>query len=297
MDQDTRVIELVQELLDELYKAMGFTPGGWISKITSPLFEEPMFRFSTIATKFDTLALQEGFQEAAQWFITHFVNTVDIFGGEDIPREGPLLIAANHPGAYDSLVIAAHVPRDDIKIITSPITFLRKLPITREHMIFSAPNAHTRMGVVRKAIRHLREGGALLVFARGSIDPDPAYMPGAEEELELWSPSLGLFLRKVPRLQLAVTLISGVLSPQYFRHPFTNFRRERIDKQRIAEFFQVMHQLVSPGKIMVSPRLSFDSPLTLEDLDCGEDLREMTDEIVGRAKRLLPLHTQKALPA
>jgi len=296
MDQEEiRIKDMVQELLDELFIALGFSPDGWISNLFSPLFQEPMYRFSSIATNFDELVIKRGFQEAANWFTNQFVKGVDALGVRAIPKEGPLLIASNHPGAYDSLLIAANIPRDDIKIISSPIRFLRMLPTTREHMVFSAPDAHVRMGVVRQAIRHLRAGGALLVFARGSIDPDPAHIPGAEDDLELWSPSLGLFLQKVPQLKLAITLVSGVLSHKYANHPFTIFRKRQIDKQRIAEFFQVMRQLLSPGELMITPKLTFAPPMTLKDFKNGEDVREITSEIVKRAKSLLPFHTGTAL--
>ncbi len=57
------------------------------------------------------------------------------------------------------------------------------------------------MAAARSGIRHLQNGGALLLFGTGLIDPDPAVYPGAEKEIENWSPSIDLFLRHVPECE------------------------------------------------------------------------------------------------
>lgn len=294
--EDTRIKELARELLDELFLALGFTPEGWMSRVFSPLFKKAMVNFSRIATQFEAILSEEGFQTAASWFISNFVARVEALGMDNIPQKGPLIIASNHPGAYDSLVIAAHIPRDDIRIISSHIPFLKKFPQTEQYLIFSDQDAYTRMRVVRESIRHLKEGGALLVFARGSIDPDPAYMPEAWQELDLWSPSLGMFLKRVPHTRLSISLVSKILAPGFIKHPFTLFRKERIDKQRISEFFQVMQQVLKPGRVMVSPHLTFSPSLTLDDLPANGDMREITRQIIQEAQRQMTWHIQGLLP-
>jgi len=127
----------------------------------------------------------------------------------------------------------------------------------------------------------------LLVFARGTMDPDPAFMPNSEQEISHWTSSLGLFLRSVPQTQVAISLISGVLSRKYIKHPATIFRAGRVNKQRLSEFFQVMHQVLMPGKLMVSPHLSFTAPFTLTDLNLlgTRDTRLITREIIKKAKQ------------
>ena len=292
---EKEVNTLANDLVDELNKSFGFRQDGFMRPFLKLLVWKPMVRFSELATKFDSRVVKEGFQRTSAWLISHFVDQVNTMGTENLPSEGPLIIASNHPGAYDSLVIAANLPRDDLKIISSNIPFLKKLPVTRNHMIFSAPDAHIRMGVVRKAIRHLKEGGALLVFAHGSLDPDPAFMPGAEEELTHWTSSLGFFLRKVPQTKLAITLVSGVLAYKYVNHPATLFRKGRVNKQRLSEYFQVMNQLLVPGKLMVSPNLSFAPTLTLDDLGNCKDLKEISREIIKRAQEHFDYHSSQLL--
>lgn len=296
LKQKTR--KLADDLVYELNKSLGFRKGGLSHLILRPLVWKPMIRFSELATIFESRIVQEGWQKAAAWFITHFVDRVSVIGAENIPSEGPLLIASNHPGAYDSLVISSLIPRDDLKIIASDIPFVKKLPDTSQHMIFSAPDSYARMQAARQALRHLKEGGALLVFARGTMDPDPAFMPGSELELTRWTSSLGLFLRSVPETKTAVSLISGVLAPRYIHHPATLFRRGRVNKQRLSEFFQVMYQLLVPGRLRVSPSLSFTAPFSLDDLGLHgtRDIKLITKEIIRKAQEQFSVH-QRMLAA
>ena len=290
---------LANDLVFELNKSLGFRKDGLAQPFLKPLVWKPMVRFSELATIFDNLVVNDGWQKASAWFITHFVDRVKALGAEHLPSKGPLVIAANHPGAYDSLVISSFIPRDDVKIISSDIPFVKKLPDTSKHMIFSTHDAHDRMGDARSALRHLKNGGTLLVFARGTMDPDPAFMPGSEVELTRWTSSLGLFMRNVPQTKLAVSLISGVLSSKYLNHPATLFRKGRVNKQRLSEFFQVMYQLLAPGKLMVSPSLSFAPPVTLDDLGVRgtRDIDKITSEIIKKAQEHFKFHESKMLTA
>jgi hypothetical protein len=295
VDLEKRTQILANDLVFELNKSLGFGKGGFSHSIIKPIVWKPMVRFSELATHFEYRIVQEGFQKASAWFISHFVDRIQSLGENQLPAEGPLVVAANHPGAYDSLVITSLMPRDDVKIISSDIPFIKKLPDTSKYMIFTAPDPQTRMGAARKAIRHLKDGGALLVFARGTMEPDPAFMPGSEDELTHWTSGLGLFLRNVPQTKLAVALISGVLSPRYLNHPSTIFRKGRVNKQRLSEFFQVMYQLMSPGKLMVSPNLSFTPALSLPELGSGRDIHEITAEIIKRAQAQFEFHRSQFL--
>lgn len=291
--------KLADDLVFELNKSLGFKKGGLSHELLRPLVWKPMFRFSEMATIFEHRLVQEGWQKASAWFITHFVDQVEAQGNERLPENGPLVVASNHPGAYDSLVISSMIPRDDLKIISSDIPFVKKLPGTSSHMIFSDKDPHSRMQAARQALRHLKDGGALLVFARATMDPDPAYMPDSEVELARWTSSLGMFLRNVPQTRIAVSIISGVLSPRFLNHPSTYLRRGRVNKQRLSEFFQVMHQLMSPGKLMVTPNLSFGAAHSLDDLGLmgSKDINLITQEIIKKAQEQFRIHEARFLRA
>lgn len=298
-DLKSRTRKLADDLVFELNKSLGFRKGGLSHALLKPLVWKPMCRFSEMATVFEQKVVEDGWQKASAWFIKHFVDKVLSRGSDLLPKEGPLLVASNHPGAYDSLVISSLIPRDDLKIISSNIPFIKKLPDARKHMIFANFDPHSRMDAARKALRHLKKGGALLVFARSTMDPDPAFMPNSEVELTRWTSSLGLFLRNVPQTRIAVSIISGVLCPRYLNHPSTYFRRGRVNKQRLSEFFQVMNQLMSPGKLMVSPNLSFGKARNLEDMGLGGSRNSelITQEIIKEAQEQFRIHEGSFLAA
>jgi len=268
MDKNSHQINSLTRILSgELFKALGFRREGHLSKTLSPLVWKPIQRFSEIIVGFDNRVEKLGFQSASQWIMLNFAGEMIASGIETIPTSGPLIVASNHPGAYDSLVITSNLPRDDIKIIVNiPLDFISELPSTLPHFLYAPPDPHIRMTVVRSALKHLKSGGAVLLFASGRIDPDPACMPGAEHEFDRWSRSLEFFLRRVPNTKLLLTIVSDILTPKYANHFFTKFRKERHDKQRVSEFFQVMSQMISPEKFHHIPRVSFSTPFLSSDL-------------------------------
>jgi hypothetical protein len=189
------------------------------------------------------------------------VRDVRVRGAENIPARGPLLILANHTGAYDSVVISSYVQRDDYKIIVSDIPFLAGLPHAAEHFIFTSADPHVRMATMRAALRHLADGGALLIFPTGKIDPEPAlYRDTPEAHLNNWSPSLEMFLHKVPQTQTVIAIVSNILSARWGKSPLMWIRPEGIDRRRLAEFGQVIEQLIRPGVYFARPCISFAPP-------------------------------------
>lgn len=262
LSEATRVDERVlnQKLLEEIFKALGWGSGHPLRTPLSPFFSAASRRFAQIAVQFDQDVAARGFREAARRLLPHFIRDLHVRGAEHIPAEGPLLVVSNHPGTVDGLAIAAQLPRSDLKIVVSGVPFIRHLRAAANHLIYSSLDTFERMQVVRSAIRHLEDGGAVLLFPSGGLDPDPAVMPGALQELESWSPSLEVILRRVPAARVLITFVSGVLHPAWARSPLIYLRRGRRNQQRVAEFFQVIHQMLFPGQLLVNPSLWFAPP-------------------------------------
>jgi hypothetical protein len=214
---------------------------------------------------------------------------VEISGAENIPQEGPLLITSNHPGAYDFLVIAASIPRNDLKVVSSAIPFVENLPNTGQQIIFTSMDVHARMMVVRSIIRYLKEGCALLIFPSGRVDPDPDIMPGAIEAISSWSPSIELIMRKVPQAKVLITVVKGVLSPLFIKHPIARLRKEIRDQQRLAEFLQVIQQMLIPRRLLLSPKVYFDVPITETELQPDGNSIGIMQSILNRAQALTRL--------
>ncbi len=279
--------ELRRALSTDILEAAGLAPGSPLRAVFSPLVWPPAHRFARLAAEFDQTVAQSGLMEAVRWVLPRFVDSVRAQGTENIPATGPLILAANHPGASDGLVIASCLPRDDLKVVVTDRPFFRHLYAASPHLIYTPRDTTGRMSVVREAVRHLRAGGSLLIFAHGNVEPDPAVTPGAEEALEGWSPSVPLLLRRVPRASLVVTIVSGVLAPSALRHPLTRLQENWRGRQLLAEIIQTSQQVLFKRRFQLSPAVRFDVPLTVRDLGIGSDATATLGTILARARDLL----------
>lgn len=289
MDADFNTLS--QSLLYEIVGAFGF-PRHKMHWLFGPLFRGVTDRLAGIGVEFDRLVRQSGFPRAAGWALTHWCTRVTIRGAGTAPAEGPLLVVSNHPGTYDSLIIASQLGRKDICYISGDIPFLKLMPEAHKHFFFvPRDDPHDRMVAARRAIRHLRDGGALLLFGAGHIDPDPAVYPDAADHIDQWFASIELFLRRVPGVQVLLAIISGVVSPGWARSPLTWLRRGGVDKRRLAEFGQVSTQLLFPGRLMFAPRVTFAPPVTAEELREEAAGERLLPAVVARGRALLAEHT------
>lgn len=285
-----RARELTRLITDELIKVLGLRPERGSRLLFGLLAGVPTGRFARLAAQFDRRVAAVGFREACRWVLPRFVREVQVFLQDVIPSEGPLLVAANHPGTVDSLAIAASLPRQDLRVVASGLPFLRGLPSARPHLIYAGSDPHQRMGVVREAVRRLRRGGALLIFPSGNVDPDPAVLPGAEQALQAWSPSLGVMVRSVPETRVVPAIVSGVLAPGFLRNPLARLRPTARERQKAAEFLQTVQQMVLPHTLALRARLTFGRPLRLYDLAAGGDAAQLTQAVIDAARGLLADH-------
>ncbi|MCC6626522.1 MAG: 1-acyl-sn-glycerol-3-phosphate acyltransferase [Chloroflexi bacterium] len=232
----------------------------------------------------DAYAVAHGLPAGAGWLLRRHARRVLVAGQASVPRAGPLLIAANHPGMVDALALFASVPRADLRIIAADRPFLQALPRVRQALLFLPEQPGARLGVVRAATAHLRQGGALLTFPGGEIEPDPALHADAVAALAGWSDSIGLLARAVPATRIVPAIVSGVLAPAAQRHPLTRLRRDRADRER----FGAMLQIVVPAYRRVEVRVAFGPPLLAADLlTDGADQRAVTSAIRDAAARLI----------
>jgi putative hemolysin len=94
---------------------------------------------------------------------------------ERIPRTGPLVVVANHPfGAVDGLVLSSllHRVRPDVRLMVNYM--LEAIPEMWPECFFVDPfggqgSVGRNLGVMRKALRWVKDGGALCVFPAGEV--------------------------------------------------------------------------------------------------------------------------------
>jgi 1-acyl-sn-glycerol-3-phosphate acyltransferase len=284
------VKSLTKYITREIYSAFGLSSETWLRFILNPIFHLPAGRFSQVAARFDQDVSQYGFREAVRRLLPWFASGYRAVGVENIPREGPLLLASNHPGTCDSLVITANIPRDDLKIIITGIPFVQGLPCAAEHLIYVPREGFGRANVIRQAIRHLKDDGAVLIFPSGTIDPDPALAPDPEITFERWSPSVEMMLHYVPKARVMLSMVSGVLSSSWLRHPLTRLGNEAVKQRRIAEFMQIIQQMVFPHSLDIHPTVTFGEPLQVDQL--VGDGASLLDGIIQQARCLLDDHIE-----
>ncbi len=285
--QYAQVDELTRAISLEILVAAGLPRSGPLQTLLRPLVWPPAHRFASLASEFDRRVATAGLTDAVRWALSLFVQGTQAHGTEYIPSSGPLIVASNHPGTYDGLVIASCLARDDLKVIASDVPFLRNMHASSPHLIYTTLDSHARMAAAREAMRHLRAGGALLLYPSAQVDPDPAFLPGAQQELQKWSSSLPLFIRQAPETQVLVTIVSGVLAPSCYNHPLTRLRSEQRLKQFLAEFLQIGQQIMFGRRFGLEPVVRFAPPLSAADLGGGRDKDAAMAAIRTQAQQLL----------
>jgi hypothetical protein len=281
---------LTENLLFEITKALGLPQRPWTRKIVVSLTGRAIRGFAELDSELDCVVGESGIAGGARWLLPRFVKGHTACGVENIPPVGPLVIASNHPASIDSVVISAHVPRKDYKVIIGEIPFFKNLPNIARSAIFAPDPTDSpgRMQVVRDVIRHLKNDGSILIFPRGSIEADPDWMPHPGAEFDHWSRSLEIFLRHVPRAQVLVTIVSGVISKRAMRHPVTWFRTTRPDRQRLAFIYQMIRQMMAGKESFgLTPRVTFGELISAEKIpDCAH----LPQTITEAAHRVLKVH-------
>ncbi|MDM0052563.1 1-acyl-sn-glycerol-3-phosphate acyltransferase [Variovorax sp. J22R115] len=206
------------------------------------LFRPAARRFARTAHEFDARVGEHGLAEGSAWLMGRMTAGIVTSGLEYVPPQGPVIILANHPGMTDTVALFTSLAsRPDLRVLASDRPFLRALPSVARQLIFLPDEEGGRMAVIRNAVRHLHEGGALLTFPAGEIEPDPATFgpQRAAASLQNWSSSYTLFARLAPRTQFVPALVSHVISPEAQRHPLTLLRRTARNKEKLAAALQV----------------------------------------------------------
>lgn len=287
---DIGVEPLSETLIGEIFKAVGLAEDGWARHRFGLLFRRATDRLSQIGVTFDRLCDTDGFAQAAEWALTNWCKGILARGVDTVPDREPLLVVSNHPGTYDALVITSRLKREDLRIFSSDIPFLKLLPHASRHFVFLNDMTQTRAQAAREGIRHLEHGGAVLIYGSGQIDPDPALSEEAPQHVDRWSRSIELFLRHVPDTKLLLSVVSHAISPRWARSPLAWFRRLPLDKRRLVEFGQVIQQLLFPGSLYLSPRLSLGEPIATDDLRAEVSDTDLLTDIIAREKALISEH-------
>lgn len=288
---DTQLIQTIQSAItDEIFYALGLKRRGFLRQSLGWVFTPIAKTFARIAAAVDQATAQGGPPAGCQKMLDLLGVEVQVQGRSNVPVEGPTVILANHPGAYDSMAIGSLLPRRDLKAIVAKTRFYQVLPHIHPELLYASDDQGDKLLVIKRAVEHLKRGGSLLQFGSGLIEPDPATHPVGAEVFEKWSPSIEILLRKVPETQVVPTIASGVLLERFFHHPLVSLRKGLMDKRRLAEFIQIIQQMLFPKTVIAHPQISFGTPFTLAEIERDASTRRIMPEVINKVEFQLSQH-------
>lgn len=276
---------LMQINMNDLLDNLGLKDVAIARPALSRLVRNPLEKFTRMVVDYDQRAGEAGLQIASRELMQDMVRGVSATGLDNIPLEGPVLFTGNHAGLTESLACFSVIPRADLKVMANDRPFVRALPHLFERIVPVPDEAGDRFAAVRQVTRHLEAGGALFMNPAGHIEPDPACMPGAIESLREWSPSLALFIKRVPQTKVVPVLVSGVIMASTLDHPFARLRRNQKDRERAAASIQLMIHMRERGNTPITPAVEFGRPMLAADLaqlgDAPAIVSAITDVMAG----------------
>ena len=293
MSEKADVLTIQSAITDEIFYALGLKHRGLLRQTLGWVFALPTRKFARNMAEVDTAMIDSGAPAGCRVMMENMNIDIRSTGMANIPTSGPTLLLANHPGAYDSMAIGSLIPRGDLKVIATGTRLYSMLPNLRPNIFFVNKNNPTQnMLTLRNAIDHLNQGGILLQFGSGRVEPDPATDPIGEDVFAKWSSSLEIILRKVKDLKIVPTITSGVLLKRFRDSIFAKIRKEDVDRRRLAEFFQVIQQLVFPKSVDGQAMISFGDPFDLSDMEAESEGRRLMPAAINRVQQTLSDHLE-----
>lgn len=137
---------------------------------------------------------------------------------QKIPRDGPLVIASNHPfGGIEGVILAYVVGqvRPDLKVLANQgLALFTEL---KDYFIFTNPLSERdpkNAPSLRESLRHVKQGGALLIFPAGRVSYYQADKKRISEHQ--WNRIVASLVTRTGAQYLAL-FVSGENSPLFYR--------------------------------------------------------------------------------
>src|SRR5690554_4896185 len=134
MQAEPAPIESIKNAIySEILGVIGKRDSRFADRLLRLCFGVPVGRISEMLVAFERDVNATGFNAAVNRLLSRFVSAVRIAGPVDVPEEGPLIVAANHPGSFDAVILAALIRRDDLTVMSSSLPFINCLPSVAPH--------------------------------------------------------------------------------------------------------------------------------------------------------------------
>jgi 1-acyl-sn-glycerol-3-phosphate acyltransferase len=261
---------IAQAVLADISQHFHFNSDAWWYLYFNKFAMLPAKRFGKLMQKCDLNVPKHGLWKVARALLPYFTSGWDITGEASLPKEGPLLIASNHPGAVDSIAALAAVERPDVHLLALSRPTLKAMTNTSKHILYFNEHNPARFGLIRRLIAILKRGEAILMFPNGTLEPDPSLYHGALDSLKHWSESLGLFLSRVPETMFQLILTQSVLTPRAWNNPIARLGKSDKQRHQIGMILQAaVQQILGAWKIPVKTWIPAPVPVKklAEDLN------------------------------
>jgi hypothetical protein len=255
----SNVETLTQINLDDLISSFGWQNRPFLARLVRRTLVAPPQAFAHQMVEFDCAIPAHGLVQASRLAIRNFVNDIRVFGRDRIPGSG-FLALSNHPGMTDTLSLFIALNRPDLRIIALDRPFLNALPNMSKQLAYVTDDQSSRIRMVRQLSTHLRNGGAVLTFPAGHIEPDPDIQNGAVESLCDWTDSVGVFARMAPEAAILPVLVRGVVRRKTANHPLTYLKRADSERQKLMAALQLLAHVMLKQKD-VHVRVQIGNPI------------------------------------
>lgn len=178
---------LARMILDDVLTTLNVKRVKALRYLVTFLGCKPTIWLANLLSRWDTQIECSSFLETARDALHLFTSGLELSSADLIPKTGPLLAVANHPGMYDSIGAIVAVGREDVRVVAARRDFFRVLPNINRHLLTIETDTSLRIEAMRQIIQSLKEGQAVVIFPRGGLEPEPALMPGSADSLEQWS--------------------------------------------------------------------------------------------------------------
>lgn len=275
---------LTQINLDDVVSSFGLARASLPARLLQWFFFSYAQTFARQMTEFDIETGENGVASGARVILRNHFDDVRVYGSELIPASGYLALS-NHPGLADTLAAFAALNRPDLRIIALQRPFLEALTNVSKQLFYVTDDPASRITLIRQVSSFLRNGGAVLTYPAGHIEPDPDAHTDAVESLNSWTDSVGVFLRMAPETPILPVLVRGVVWRKALHHPLTRLRQARIEREALAAAFQVfMHMR---GKIRdVRVRVQIGNPIYAKQLGTTET-KIVHQAVLAEMKRMI----------
>ncbi len=209
---------------------------------------------------------------------------------ESIPKNGPLLIASNHPlNGVEGIAIAAMISqvRPDVLVVMTP--FLDSVPGMAKNAIYMSPDGGRDSVALNRQARHelalaLKSGKCVVMFPSGQVSLKKK-LSDKEVFDSVWKPTVAKILSEAKESKVLLIFVDGQ-SSRYFQmakkleelvpSKFKGLRMAINIPMHVREIGSHFDKAV---KLIIGPVLSAEKLLSLSNADLAHTLRTATYDL------------------